>query len=103
VEAVKAGSKPAEQIWLISIEHLAVGIASLINVLDPEVVILGGGIISAGPLLFTPLNEMLGKFEWRPGNHSVIIRAAELGNFSGAIGAARFAALCKTQQALISD
>jgi glucokinase len=93
IEAVTAGSEHAERIWQTSLRHLAAGIASLINVLDPAVVILGGGIIAAGELLFAPLAEMLSEFEWRPGGHSVAVKPAELGDYAGAIGAARFAVL----------
>lgn len=89
VEAHLAGDAEASQIWLTSIKKLAVGIASLINVLDPEAVILGGGIAQAGEALFGPLQRHLDEIEWRPGGHCVQIIPAELGEFAGAIGAAR--------------
>lgn len=93
VDAVRSGDAAAEKVWRESIENLACGIASLINVLDPEAVILGGGITNAGSLLFEPLQEALVKVEWRPGGHSVKILRAQLGEYAGAIGAIRFAVL----------
>jgi glucokinase len=57
------GSAPAREIWLRSVKALACGIAGLINVLDPEAVIIGGGIANAGAGLFDPLNEFLAKYE----------------------------------------
>ncbi len=44
VEAMLAGNTEAKTVWQRSVYKLACGIASLINVLDPEMVIIGGGI-----------------------------------------------------------
>ena len=74
--------------WLRSVRALACGVAGLINVLDPEAVIIGGGIARAGAALFQPLQQFLDQFEWRPGGAGVHIRPAQLGEFAGAYGAA---------------
>jgi len=84
--------REASAIWLESVQALACGIASLINVLDPAAVIIGGGIARSGPALFEPLQQALDKVEWRPAGDRVKLLAAELGEFAGAYGAA-FAAL----------
>ena len=55
VAAHLAGDREATEIWLRSVHRLACGLSSIINVVDPEVVILGGGIAQAGPALFEPL------------------------------------------------
>ena len=60
VEAVEAGDAQAASVWARAVRSLAAGIASLVNVLDPEVVVLGGGIALAGDTLFVPLRR-----EWR--------------------------------------
>jgi glucokinase len=78
----------ARRIWLKSAQGLAAAIASLINVLDPEVVVIGGGISKAGPALFRPLKEYLTRFEWRPGGARVRVVPAKLGDRAGAFGAA---------------
>jgi glucokinase len=88
IRAYEAGDAPARAIWLDSIRALAAAVASLINILDPEVVILGGGIARAGPALFDPLTAHLDRMEWRPGGHRVRIAAATMGEFAGAFGAA---------------
>jgi glucokinase len=88
IAAHGAGHAAAAHIWLKSVRALAAAIASLINVLDPEVVIIGGGIARAGESLFKPLQEFLDTIEWRPGGHCVKILPAKLGEFAGAIGAA---------------
>ncbi len=88
VEAAQTGDEEATAVWRRSVYTLACGIASIINVLDPDRVILGGGIAQAGAALFEPLEEELDRVEWRPHGHRVPIVAAELGEVGGAIGAA---------------
>jgi glucokinase len=88
VQAHLAGNKEASEIWLKSVRSLACGLISFINIVDPEAVILGGGIATCGTALFDPLKEFIGKMEWRPGGHSAKILPAELGEFAGAFGAA---------------
>jgi len=79
--------------WSRSVRALAAGIASMVNVLDPETVVLGGGIASAGRLLFEPLAAELDRMEWRPRGMRVKVVPAILGEYAGAIGAARNAML----------
>jgi len=88
VAAVRKNDSGAREVWLASVRALTAGIASLINALDPEVVILGGGITQAGPALFRPLDKFLDKFEWRPGGSRARIVRAKLGDRAGAFGAA---------------
>ncbi|MBL9132291.1 MAG: ROK family protein [Verrucomicrobiaceae bacterium] len=88
LDAFSAGDEHAKRVWLTSVRHLAAGIASLINVLDPELIIIGGGIATgAQDRLFTPLQQMLDEFEWRPGNHQARVVPAELGDSAGCLGA----------------
>jgi len=91
VAASVRGDPLAKAVWLASVRALAAAIASLINVLDPEIVILGGGITKAGPALFRPLRRFLDDFEWRPGGARSRIVRARLGARAGAFGAARYA------------
>jgi glucokinase len=93
VVAVRQNSTEANQIWLRSVRALAAALAGFVNVLDPEVVILGGGIADAGESLFGPLQSSLDQFEWRPGGSRVRVIQAQLGPNAGAVGAARAAQL----------
>ena len=88
IRSARAGDKSANQLWSESVKALAAGVAGLINVLDPEVVVIGGGIVRSGEALFRPLRRHLGHFEWRPGGHKVKVAAARLGDRAGAFGAA---------------
>jgi glucokinase len=91
VEDYKRGKQFASSLWLYTVRALACGIVSVINLVDPEAIVLGGGLTEAGEALFDPLSEMLEEFEWRAGGHAVRILKASLGEHGGAIGAARHA------------
>src|SRR5260221_122597 len=93
IAAFRDGDPFARERWLESIRALACAIASFVNILDPEAVILGGGIAQAGGVLLDPLREELAKVEWRPAGAGVKLLPAALGEWAGAIGAARVALL----------
>jgi len=91
LEAHRAGNGFARWVWLSSVRKLAIGIASIGNLISPELVVIGGGITEAGSDLFSPLNEFLDLYEWRPGGTGLRIEKAAFGDLAGAIGAAGFA------------
>jgi glucokinase len=91
VEAYKNGDVFAKEIWLKSVRQLGVGLASIANILSPEVIVLGGGITEAGDELFLPLTDFMKQFEWQPTGKTTEIVKATYGNMAGAIGAASFA------------
>jgi glucokinase len=73
------------------VRQLAIGLASLTNILSPEIIVIGGGIAEAGNILFDPLSEYMEEFEWRTGGNKVEIVKAVYGDLAGTIGAASFA------------
>jgi len=89
VAAHLSGDPNATRVWLRSVYQLACAVTSLINVLDPEVLIIGGGVARAGPALFDPLARYLELMEWTPEGHRVRVVPAALGHTAGALGAAR--------------
>lgn len=91
VEAHKNGDSFATGVWLESIHHLACALVSFINIVDPEVIVLGGGIARTGDHLLKPLRDEMDKLEWRPLGDAVPIVLASLGDLAGAYGAAYFA------------
>jgi glucokinase len=88
VEAHLAGDAEATRVWRRSVHRLACAVASIANAVDPEVVILGGGIARAGEALLRPLEEFLARVEWRPLG-GVRVTLAALGEMAGALGAAQ--------------
>lgn len=91
LNAYRDGDVFAKEVWLKSVKQLAVGLASVTNILSPEIIVLGGGITECGKDLFEPLKEFMNNYEWRAGDNGVKIVKAEFGDMAGAIGAACFA------------
>ena len=87
VAAVIAGDEAARAVWERSTGALGAALAGLINVLDPQMIVLGGGIAAAGEALFTPLTVALDRMEWRIGATGVALVPAKLGAQAGAFGA----------------
>jgi glucokinase len=70
----------------------AVGVANLVNILDPEVVIVGGGLAEAGDVFLEPAREAFARLVLAPDHRPLVpIRNAEFGPEAGAIGAALLA------------
>lgn len=97
IEAYNRGDIFATWLWLSSVRKLAIAIASSINILSPEAVIIGGGIAQANDALMKPLQNFLDLYEWRPGGKKTDLRLARFSDLAGAIGAAGFA-LSKTKK-----
>ena len=91
LEALRKGDPFAAEVWLTSVRKLAIGLASLTNILSPEMIVLGGGITEAGEDLFVPLEKYMEIFEWRAGGNKTEIVKARYGDLAGAVGAACFA------------
>jgi glucokinase len=79
-----------EAIGLIG-RRLGVGIANFVNTFDPEVVVIGGGVIGAGELLLAPAREEMLARALPPSRDEVRIVAARFGVEAGMIGAAALA------------
>src|SRR5690606_31170030 len=99
LEAYKRGDHFATWLWLDSVRKLAVSIASSINIISPEAVIIGGGIAQAGDSLLKPLEEFLALYEWRPGGKKTPLMRAHFSDMAGAIGAAASALFKKSKHA----
>ena len=91
-EAARAGDAFAiEQLAVVG-RWLGEGIASLAAVLDPAVVVIGGGVSEAGDLLLEPVRTAFaGQLTGRGHRPMLEIRKARLGNRAGLIGAADLA------------
>jgi len=72
--------------------HLGVAIGSLINIFDPDVVVIGGGFgVAAGELLLGPVRETILSEALDPAGERVKLAVAQLGSQAGLIGAAQIA------------
>src|SRR3954468_2947621 len=66
---------------------LGVGIANLVNIFNPQVVVIGGGVIAAGELLLAPAREVMLERALAPGKDVARVEAARYGPEAGMIGA----------------
>jgi glucokinase len=90
--AAQDGDETARAILAKVGRRLGEGIAGLVNVLDPAIVVVGGGAVAAGDLLLDPARRAFAASveapEFRP---AVPLVPAELGNDAGVVGAAALA------------
>jgi glucokinase len=92
VQAARAGDPGAREAIDRMGEKLGVGIAGLLNLLDPELVVIGGGLGSdAGALLIEPAERTARARALEPAASAARIVAAELGEDAGMLGAALLA------------
>ncbi len=86
-EANKRGDMAAHQIIEDFVDYLAIGIANIINIFQPSVVCVGGGISGQGEDLMTPLCERLKYTSFGTKDRRTRVEAAVFKNDAGIIGA----------------
>ncbi|MBI4050836.1 MAG: ROK family protein [Candidatus Doudnabacteria bacterium] len=84
--AAEKGEKKSKRIYDQVGKYLGIGLASLINIFDPEIIILGGGIAKAGDLLVKPAVHEMAKHAVIPKNKLPPVKVSKL-KFAGALGA----------------
>jgi glucokinase len=92
VAAAQDGDPEAVRLLRILGERLGIGIASAINVFDPEQVVVGGGVAAAGELLLGPARDAAWQYVLPGVGTRTEIRLARWGNEAGVRGAALLAA-----------
>lgn len=88
--AAADGDEVARQVVATIGRNLGVALASLANIFNPDVIVIGGGVSAAGDLLLGPAREELRSRALRPMNETPV-KVAELGGDAGMIGAAAMA------------
>ena len=85
--AVRLGSDPvADRVWDDAVQALSIALTTVTMLLDPAVVVIGGGLAEAGDVLLDPLRVALaGRLAWRP---PPPLRRSELGGGGALLGAA---------------
>ncbi|MFL5826072.1 MAG: ROK family protein [Thermoleophilaceae bacterium] len=87
-ELAHDGDETAREVVTGVGRRLGVGIVSIVNAFEPEVVVVGGGAIAAGELLLEPAREVVRERALAPWRERVRIEAAQFGDESGMVGAA---------------
>ncbi len=88
-DAMRAGDQAGKQVVEQYIRYLACGMTNMVNIFQPEVLCVGGGISHEGETLLAPVREVIAKEQFAQTTISKTrLIAAELGNDAGIIGAA---------------
>jgi glucokinase len=90
-EMAHAGDPVARGAIEVIGQRLGVGIANIVNIFNPEVVVIGGGVIAAGEMLLAPAREVMRERALSPGRDLVRVEAAAFGPEAGMLGAALLA------------
>ena len=62
IDAARASDPVASEVYATYIDYLAQAIANVVNFMDPEVIVLGGGVSKAGDFLLNPLHKAYSKY-----------------------------------------
>ena len=90
-DAAKSGDSLSLMVFQKAGEYLGVGLANLINILGPEVIVIGGGVANAWDLFEKPMREQIKRRAFPSAAGSVKIKIAQCGDDAGLLGAARLA------------
>ena len=89
-EAAKCGDITAQTVIAHYIKYLSIGLVNIIKILQPEIIVIGGGVSAAGDALLKPLVKAVHSAaynKWVSSEQKTKIVIAKLGNSAGIIGA----------------
>jgi glucokinase len=85
--AARLGDLVAQQIIAEAGGYLGIGIAILVNMFNPSMIVIGGGVAQVGDLLLDPIRQVVRDRSLRSASQAVRITAAVLGRRSSSMGA----------------
>jgi glucokinase len=91
VAAARAGDRVAGEVWDETVAALACGVTSIVNLFEPELVVIGGGVSRAGEHLLAPVRDRVREHAIAPAGRAANIVRAGLGDHVGVVGAAAIA------------
>ena len=89
--AAQGGDSLASEVILKAATYLGVGLVNLVNIFNPEMIIIGGGMAKMGELLLNPARQVVREKAFQLPAQAVQIVFAQLGDDAGVLGAAVFA------------
>ena len=89
--AAQGGDSLALEVISRAATYLGVGMANLVNIFNPEMIIVGGGMSKMGDLLLNPARQVVRERAFALSAQAVGIVTAQLGDNAGVLGAAVFA------------
>ena len=90
-ELARSGDTEAQQAWAEAARYLGMGVANLISTLNPEMVVLGGGLAGAADLLMDGIRKEAARWAQPVAFRNTKITVTALGERAGLLGAARLA------------
>ena len=91
-KAMKLGDGVAFKVFDRFCRYFGIGISNIITLLQPEVIVIGGGMSAEGETLVGPIREYAAKMSLKGAfSGNTVIKAAKLGNDAGVLGAALYA------------
>ncbi|MCX5766932.1 MAG: ROK family protein [Gemmatimonadetes bacterium] len=88
-EAAKAGDRIAAEVVRETARFIGAGVANLLNLFNPEVVVLAGGVAQAGEDLFGPMRAEVRRRAFKPAVDACRIVPGALGSTAGVVGAVK--------------
>jgi len=88
-ECAAAGDALADELVRDTARYLGVGIAHMLNIMNPEVVVICGGVTKAGDHLFVPLRREVSRRAFKPAVEACRIVPGQLEGTAGVVGAVR--------------
>lgn len=89
--AARNGDPLALDVLTRAASYLGVGLVNVVNIFNPEMIVLGGGMVELGDLIIEPARKMMAERAFAISAQAVRIVTAQLGNEAGVYGAAVFA------------
>jgi glucokinase len=90
--AARRGDPVASEVWDATTDALGCGLTSIVNLFEPELVVLGGGVVGGtGEQLLAPVRELVRRDAMAPAGAAARIVASPLGPHVGVVGAAAIA------------
>jgi glucokinase len=85
--AAAAGDPLAVTVWAETVDLLGAAVTDLVNVFEPNLVVLGGGVTRAGAMLLDPVREIVAREAMGPAARTTCVVRAELGDVACVVGA----------------
>ena len=89
--AAHNGDSLASEVISQAAYYLGIGVVNLVNIFNPEIIIIGGSVASMGDILLEPVRQMVKEKAFPLFSQSIKIVPAQLGNDAGIFGAAAYA------------
>jgi glucokinase len=90
-QAARQGDAEAIHILAEAMHYLGVGMASLVNLLNPQLIVIGGGLTNLGEALFEPVRRAIARISFPAAAEVVRVVPPQLGDDVGVLGAAAVA------------